>query len=246
MNVRDNWHVDAPWAQLVCSTQMPDDVTEKILKLSDKILEDNQDDPKDEEFVKAGGYRGDPTKETASYNWLKVPFWKITQEQLQGCDVLPYLMQQMNHYMETILANGNVKNHLDITVPGGPHIDWMSQITEAWVVSQYENEYAPVHNHVHCKVSAVCYLKVPEKHSISAERDNDGHIVFTGMGGADPFSTSSHLNIVPRPGLLVIYPSSLNHQVYPFRGPGERRAMAFNAEIMSVQQMEFTESLQKG
>ena len=246
MNVRDNWHVDAPWAQLVCSTEMPDDVTEKILELSDNILKENQQDPKDEDIVKAGGYRGDPTKETASYNWLKVPFWKITQEQLQECDVLPYLMQQLRNYMETILANGNVKNHLDITIPGGPHIDWMSQITEAWVVSQHENEYAPVHNHVHCKVSAVCYLKVPEKNSISAERDNDGQIVFTGMGGADPFSTSSHLNILPRPGLLVIYPSSLNHQVYPFRGSGERRAMAFNAEIMSVQQMKFIESLQKG
>ena len=29
MNVRDNWQVDAPWAQLVCSTQMPDDITKK-------------------------------------------------------------------------------------------------------------------------------------------------------------------------------------------------------------------------
>ena len=29
MNVRENWQVDAPWAQLVCSTQMPDDVQEK-------------------------------------------------------------------------------------------------------------------------------------------------------------------------------------------------------------------------
>ena len=237
MNVRDNWQVDAPWAQLVCSTQMPDDITKKILKLSDKILEDNQHDSNDEEFVK---------RQTATYNWLKVPFWKITQEQLQECDVLPYLMQQLRNYMETILANGNVKNHLDITVPGGPHKDWMSQITEAWIVSQYENEYAPVHNHVHCKISSVCYLKVPEKENVSAERDNDGQVVFTGMGGADPFSTSSHLNVPPRPGLLVIYPSSLNHQVYPFRGPGERRAMAFNAEVVSVQQMEFVENLQKG
>ena len=99
MNVRDNWQVDAPWAQLVCSTQMPDDITKKILKLSDKILEDNQHDPNDEEFVK---------KQTATYNWLKVPFWKITQEQLQECDVLPYLMQQLRNYMETILAYGNV------------------------------------------------------------------------------------------------------------------------------------------
>ena len=31
MNVRDNWHVDAPWAQLVCSTEMPYDITKKIL-----------------------------------------------------------------------------------------------------------------------------------------------------------------------------------------------------------------------
>ena len=99
MNVRDNWHVDAPWAQLVCSTEMPYDITKKILKLSDSILKENQHDPEDEEIVKAGGYKGDPKKETAGYNWLKVPFWKITQEQLQEYDVLPYLMQQMNHYM---------------------------------------------------------------------------------------------------------------------------------------------------
>ena len=71
MKLRENWYVDAPWAQLVCSTEMPDDVTEKILELSDNILKENQQDPKDEDIVKAGGYRGDPTKETASYNWLK-------------------------------------------------------------------------------------------------------------------------------------------------------------------------------
>ena len=83
MNVRDNWHVDAPWAQLVCSTEMPYDITKKILKLSDSILKENQHDPEDEEIVKAGGYKGDPKKETAGYNWLKVPFWNITQDQLQ-------------------------------------------------------------------------------------------------------------------------------------------------------------------
>ena len=35
-----------------------------------------------------------------------------------------------------------------------------SMINSAWVVSQYENEYNPMHNHTGCDISAVIYLKV--------------------------------------------------------------------------------------
>ena len=35
-------------------------------------------------------------------------------------------------------------------------------INSAWIVSQYENEYNPAHNHTGCDISAVIYLKVPD------------------------------------------------------------------------------------
>ena len=69
MNVRDNWHVDAPWAQLVCSTEMPDDVTEKILELSDNILKENQHDPKDESIPNLGVIQINDS-ETGEFKWI--------------------------------------------------------------------------------------------------------------------------------------------------------------------------------
>ena len=32
----------------------------------------------------------------------------------------------------------------------------------------------------------------------------------------------------PIPGMLYIFPSNLLHTVYPFKGDGERRSIAFN------------------
>ena len=39
---------------------------------------------------------------------------------------------------------------------------YASEVNSAWVVSQYENEYNPIHNHTGCDVSGVIYLKTPD------------------------------------------------------------------------------------
>ena len=36
-----------------------------------------------------------------------------------------------------------------------------TEMQSIWSVSQYENEYNPQHNHSHCQISAVLYLKIP-------------------------------------------------------------------------------------
>ena len=66
----------------------------------------------------------------------------------------------------------------------------------------------------------------------------DGQILFTGMGGVDPFSTTMQYNIQPEVGMLYLFPSTLNHQVYPFKGKGERRGISFNADVISKEQFE--------
>ena len=35
MQLGDNWHVNAPWASLVCSTKVPDDIFKTTLELTD-------------------------------------------------------------------------------------------------------------------------------------------------------------------------------------------------------------------
>ena len=113
-----------------------------------------------------------------------------------------------------------------------------SMINSAWIVSQYENEYNPLHNHTGCDISAVIYLKVPDvkgRRNLESKKgkvDNDGDITFIhsslGNRNFDVFEKGM-INITPVPGLLVMFPSYLMHTVYPFIGEGERRCLPFNA-----------------
>ena len=62
------------------------------------------------------------------------------------------------------------------------HENWIyeSYINSAWVVSQYENEYNPLHNHTGCEISGVIYLKTPNvknRRNLESKKgkdDNDG------------------------------------------------------------------------
>ena len=113
-----------------------------------------------------------------------------------------------------------------------------SMINSAWIVSQYANEYNPLHNHNGCDISAVIYLKVPDVkgrrnlESKKGKHDNDGNIAFVhssvGNRNFDVFEKGI-MNLEPTPGLLVMFPSYLAHTVYPFIGEGERRCLPFNA-----------------
>jgi hypothetical protein len=38
----------------------------------------------------------------------------------------------------------------------------------------------------------------------------------------------------------------LNHQVYPFKGEGERRGISFNIDVISKEQLELIEKFKKG
>ena len=238
MKIGENWYVHAPWAQLICSTEIPEDKVVKFYAISNEVLDEAK--ASDDNF--GSGVIPQP--------------WRISFDKLGKYGVIDYMMQMVQHYMETILSNGNVKSNLDDIIPGGPHTHWHSRIVDAWVVSQKENDYLPVHAHSemvngyqNSKISAVLYLKVPEQmerkpDETSIKFGKDGQIAFTGMGDADPFMTTSLYNIQPEVGWFYLYPSTLNHQVYPFKGEGERRSIAFNVDFISKEQLEKIQKLQ--
>ena len=41
MKLSENWYVDAPWAQLVCSTKIPNDKVQKFIELTGEILDES-------------------------------------------------------------------------------------------------------------------------------------------------------------------------------------------------------------
>ena len=235
MRVGENWDVHAPWAQLVCTTQIPEDKLVKFYAISNEVLDESK-----------------ATDDNYGSGVIPLP-WRISFDKFGKYGVTDYIMEMVQHYMETILSNGNVKSNLDDIIPGGPHTHWHSRVVDAWIVSQKENDYIPVHAHdkvasfdnltESCKISGILYLKVPEQierntNDIAIRGGKDGQIVFTGMGGADSFSTTTALNIIPEAGRLYLFPSSLNHQVYPFKGEGERRSLSFNVDVISKEQLE--------
>ena len=235
MRVGENWDVHAPWAQVVCTTQIPEDKLVKFYAISNEVLDESK-----------------ATDDNYGSGVIPLP-WRISFDKFGKYGVTDYIMEMVQHYMETILSNGNVKSNLDDIIPGGPHTHWHSRVVDAWIVSQKENDYIPVHAHdkvasfdnltESCKISGILYLKVPEQikldnNDIAIRSGKDGQIIFTGVGGVDPFSTTMQYNIQPEVGWLYLFPSTLNHQVYPFKGEGERRGISFNIDVISQEQMD--------
>ena len=188
--------------------EMPDEVTEALLKKSDEILEDKNRVDWGKNLV----------GQIAEEPW-------ISNEQLEEIGALKYLEGMLYNYVWSALAaDGHELEKLEIN------------LDHAWIVSQYENEYNPIHFHTYCDLSSVLYLKVPSFDDRSKEGklpeykfQRDGMIEFVYKTACPTGMEKGSLSFMPEPGKLVIFPSNLLHTVYPFKGSGERRSIAFNS-----------------
>ena len=207
-----DFRVEKHFGPFFASCMLPQDATDALLKMSDEILSDKLSESHGQSLA------GVIDKEIKVY---KSDMEKAGVDQLIESCVKSYVVHcAKNHGM------------FDET-----HI-FESHINSAWIVSQYENEYNPLHNHTGCDISAVIYLKVPDVkgrrnlESKKGKHDNDGDIAFihsaTGNRNFDVFEKGV-MNLQPTSGLLVMFPSYLLHTVYPFIGEGERRCLPFNA-----------------
>ena len=223
LKLDDNWEIICPWAQIMIGTSMPVHITENMIELTDEILERKNKEDYGEKL--AGQINNE---------------YGIDLEDLEEWNVKKYFQETINKYFSTILSNHGVLRYiLDDTSgawPGSKHTNWSCLMNSMWYISQYENEYNPLHNHTEHstnKLSAVMYLKIPE---YEESRPTDGNILFVGKGDGDKYFTTSNALIKPQVGSLFLFPSSLNHEVKPFHGPGERRSVSFNVNVFSEQQ----------
>jgi uncharacterized protein (TIGR02466 family) len=103
---------------------------------------------------------------------------------------------------------------------------------DSWIVKSKEGDYNPVHVH-EASLSGIVYLKVPSQ--VADPMTTDGKLNF--LFGDYRLSNLDFLGmreVVPRVGDMYLFPSWLQHVVYPFRGAEERVSYAFNLGVSGI------------
>ena len=141
----------------------------------------------------------------------------------ESFDVFPYVVDYLKSSYDPFFRNIEAR-HLEVR--------------KSWIVSQYAGDYNPVHTH-DALLSGILYLKVPKQiqdsfNTIQKNGNNglDGclHFIF-GNFHVPSLQNLGPRAICPRVGDMYIFPAYIMHTVYPFKGDGERRCIAFNVDL---------------
>ena len=132
------------------------------------------------------------------------------------------LEREIKKNIKDFLKNEKIKKVKDI------------KILNLWVVSQFKDEYNPIHYH-DGDISGVGYLKVPKnmtKNKLLKNKKDKTNGTIDFINGQRGFLSRSIFNIVPKERDLIIFPNYLMHTAYPFNINAERRSFSFNAKII--------------
>ena len=124
-----------------------------------------------------------------------------------------------------------------------------------WSVHSYEGDYNPIHDHLTASpmgISFTTWTKVPKQigktedyNLYNSSGAIDGYINFTyGLNQTnDPerLRPSQSRYVKPEKGKLLLFPSWMQHAVYPFFGKGERRTVAGNMNCFDVTEEQMKE-----
>ena len=129
------------------------------------------------------------------------------------------------------------------------------QIDETWSVHSYDGDYNPIHDHgtkTLMGISTTAWTKVPPQIGAKATANSPTYSLYNESGHSDGciafqygqvsvidgerLKPAQSFVMTPEVGKLLIFPSWLQHMVYPFKGEGERRTIASNLNCWDVQQ----------
>ena len=210
-----SYHLHRPWADILFETKLPPMILEKMIAISDKVLADSKRISWGKNL--AGQVKEEPliTPALLEKDNLIGFFGNMVQEYVHQCNLQQAPSDQHQH-IET------VKNHIQV------------EIKSMWIVEQQPGEYNPIHTHTNCDISTVMYLKAPNfLPSEKTERDDDGTIYFIGSASPKTKLNTNSLKVKPSPGQFFIFPSHLQHTVYPYKTNDNfaRRSVSFNASF---------------
>mgnify|MGYP003119632712 FL=1 len=129
------------------------------------------------------------------------------------------------------------------------------EIDETWSVHSYDGDYNPIHDHgtkTIMGISTTAWTKVPSQIGANATANTPTYSLYNESGHSDGciafqygrvsvidsqrLAPAQSFVMTPQVGKLLVFPSWLQHMVYPFKGEGERRTIASNLNCWDVQQ----------
>ena len=211
-----NFELLQPWSTFVMKMQLPQPIFDKMLKITDEIVDNVENERSHGEYL-AGS--------------IKDEIW-VDHEILQRENVYDFFLNVVRSYViEALCQKMPFVKHKVLNE------EWYTQLGPVWIISQKDNEYNPIHFHTDCHLSTVMYLKIPEYlPSRKSYKNEDGAITFISNSTRNPIWGAPVMTLLPKVGDFFIFPSTQAHCVYPFRtadGKGERRSVAFNASFSS-------------
>ena len=127
------------------------------------------------------------------------------------------------------------------------------QIDETWSVHSYDGDYNPIHDHgtkTLMGISTTAWTKVPPQIGAKATANSPTYSLYNESGHSDGciafqygqvsvidserLKPAQSFVMTPEVGKLLLFPSWLQHMVYPFKGEGERRTIASNLNCWDV------------
>ena len=210
-----------PWSTFVMKTQLPSSILEKMIRITDKIV-DNAENEKSHGEHLAGQ--------------IKDELW-VEHDILRKEEVMDFFLDVSRNFVIQQMCQSRPFERQTIL-----NDEWYTQMLSMWIISQKDNEYNPCHVHTECALSTVMYLKIPEYlPSRKSHRNDDGAINFAGPAGKDHVWGIPTITYQPQVGDFFIFPASQQHWVYPFRTPdgkGERRSISFNVVFSNKTEQE--------
>jgi hypothetical protein len=134
-------------------------------------------------------------------------------------NILIWFVKKFNHYLEWNRIKG-----------------YDMHFNSVWVNQMFEHEYNPVHVHQGSSftgLSSVMILKLPESYGVeysSPDAPQNGRLQILGSASGQFANVDYQPDIKERD--FFIFPYDMRHCVYPFNGPGWRRTLAANMDVL--------------
>lgn len=212
-----DFQIVKPFGPNILETQLPEFIFQHMLELTDQLLASQKRVSYGSQLV--GQISEEP---------------EIPLSALREFKVFDYIHQMFAEYVLGSAycdADHNYKSSVadfqaDPNYSNPVHVN----LEAAWLVSQQNGEYNPIHNHSRSTLSSVMYLRVPktlQNKSLPGKPNIDGYIEWVDRSAGT--TQNSTVRVRPKAGMFYIFPASLLHLVYPFSGSEERRSVSINA-----------------
>ena len=144
---------------------------------------------------------------------------KMTKHNYLPKNILVWFVEKFKHYLEWNKVKG-----------------YNMHFNSVWVNQMYEHEYNPVHVHqvsLYTGLSSVMILKLPKSFGVeysASEMPQNGRLQMLGAASGQ-FANVDYQPIIEERDFFI-FPYDMRHCVYPFNGPGWRRTLAANMDVL--------------